>query len=117
MLLGYYNAGADARRYDALTPRARVSRAVAQGVKIYGEKYRSELVSAFSVAWRRTPYLEGGWMSWPDGTEREYALLNQPAGRVYFAGDWLTHLISWQAGAFLSARAAVTRIHERVMSA
>ena len=56
-------------------------------------------------------------MSWPDGTEREYALLNQPAGRVYFAGDWLTHLISWQAGAFLSARAAVTRIHERVMSA
>ena len=117
VLLGYYNSGADARRYDALTPRARVSRAVAQGVKIYGEKYRSELVSAFSVAWRRTPHIEGGWLRWPDGTEREYALLNQPAGRVYFAGDWLTHLISWQAGAFLSARAAVTRIHERVMAA
>ena len=28
VLLGYYNAGADARRYDAMTPRARVSRAV-----------------------------------------------------------------------------------------
>jgi monoamine oxidase len=36
---------------------------------------------------------------------------------VYFAGDWLTHLIAWQAGAFLSARVAVTRIHERVMAA
>ena len=100
-----------------MTPRARVSRAVAQGVKIYGEKYRSELVSAFSVAWRRTPHHRGRVVGWPDGTEREYALLNQPAGRVYFAGDWLTHLISWQAGAFLSARAAVTRIHERVMAA
>ena len=117
MLLGYYNRGADAALYDAMTPRERVLRAVAQGVKVYGEKYRSELVSAFSVAWRRTPYVEGGWMSWPHGTEREYALLNQPAGRVYFAGDWLTHLISWQAGAFLSARAAVTRIHKRVMAA
>jgi monoamine oxidase len=117
VLLGYYNADDDARLYDAMTPRARVSRAVAQGVKIYGEKYRSELISAFSVAWRRTPHIEGGWLSWPDGSEREYALLNQPAGRVYFAGDWLTHLISWQAGAFLSARAAVMRIHERVMAA
>ena len=117
MLLGYYNEGANARRYEAMTPPARVSRAVAQGVKIYGEKYRSELVSAFSVAWRRIPHIETGWLSWPDGSEPEYALLNQPAGRVYFAGDWLTHLISWQAGAFLSARAAVTRIHERVMAA
>jgi monoamine oxidase len=35
---------------------------------------------------------------------------------VYFAGDWLTNLIAWQAGAFLSARAAVTRLHQRVMS-
>ena len=117
VLLGYYNRGADARLYEALPPPARVRRAVAQGVKIHGEKYRSELVSAFSVAWRRTPFIEGGWMRWPQGTEQDYALLNKPAGRVLFAGDWLTHLISWQAGAFLSARAAVTQIHQRVMAA
>ena len=116
VVLGYYNRGADSRLYDALTPDARVRRAVAQGVKIYGEKYRAELVSAFSVAWLRTPFIEGGWISWPKGTDREYALLNRPAGRVFFAGDWLTHLISWQAGAFLSARAAVTQIHQRVMT-
>jgi monoamine oxidase len=74
VLLGYYNSGADARLYDAMTPRARVSRAVAQGVKIYGEKYRSELVSGFSVAWRRTPHIEGGWLSWPDSRIHEQVM-------------------------------------------
>ena len=115
-MLGYYNRDSDSMVYDAMTPAARVRGAVAQGTRIYGEKYRAELVSAFSVAWRRTPFIEAGWMSWPNGTEREYALLNKPAGRVLFAGDWLTHLISWQAGAFLSARAAVTQIHHNAMT-
>ncbi|GAA1231018.1 flavin monoamine oxidase family protein [Oryzihumus leptocrescens] len=116
VVLGYYNRDADSLLYDSLDPAARVRRAVAAGVRIYGEKYRDELVSSFSVAWRRTPFIEGGWISWPNGTEREYALLNKPAGRVYFAGDWLSHLVSWQAGAFLSARAAVMGIHERAMA-
>jgi monoamine oxidase len=34
---------------------------------------------------------------------------------VYFAGDWLTHLIAWQAGAMQSARSAVTQLHQRVL--
>jgi monoamine oxidase len=42
--------------------------------------------------------------------------VSQPAGNVYFAGDWLTHLISWQVGAFLSARAVVAQLHQWVMS-
>ncbi len=43
------------------------------------------------------------------------SLLQRPAGRVYFAGDWLTHLIAWQAGAFESARKVVTELHHRVL--
>jgi monoamine oxidase len=35
---------------------------------------------------------------------------------VYFAGDWLSHLIAWQAGAFESARKVVSELHARVMS-
>ena len=85
-------------------------------MKIYGEKYRAELVSAFSVAWRRTPLHRGRLDVLAAGHRAEYALLNKPAGRVLFAGDWLTHLISWQAGAFLSARAAVTQIHHNAMT-
>lgn len=61
------------------------------------------------------PHIEGGWVEWPSRTTGEYALLNTPAGHVYFAGDWLTYEIAWQAGAFGSARRAVSAIHQRVM--
>ncbi len=84
-------------------------------MKIHGDKYRTELAHSFSMAWHRTPYLEGGWTS-PPYTTPGYQLLLQPAGRVYFAGDWLSHAVAWQHGAFVSARATVTALHSRVMS-
>ncbi|MGW1886705.1 flavin monoamine oxidase family protein [Streptomyces sp. NPDC001970] len=116
-LIGYYNFGANAVAYSNLPHAARVERAVSQGVKIHGDKYRTELDRSFSVAWHRTPDVEGGWVGWPSQNGPEYALLNKPAGHVYFAGDWLSHVIAWQHGAFTSARKVVTDIHERVMAA
>jgi len=114
VVVGYYNTGANATTYGALPPADRVTRAVAQGVKIHDEKYRTELTNAFSVAWHKVPHIEGGWVGWPSRTSGEYALLNQPAGRVYFAGDWLSYYIAWQAGAIDSARYVVTNLHQRV---
>ncbi|MCX5604040.1 flavin monoamine oxidase family protein [Streptomyces phaeochromogenes] len=116
-LIGYYNFGANAVAYSDLPHAERVQRAVSRGVKIHGEKYRTELDRSFSVAWHRTPHIEAGWVGWPSQTGPEYKLLNKPAGHVYFAGDWLSHVIAWQHGAFTSARKVVTDIHERVMAA
>ncbi|MDG4831501.1 FAD-dependent oxidoreductase [Solwaraspora sp. WMMD1047] len=115
LIVGYYNTGASARAYAALAPAEREARAVMQGVKIHGDKYRTELASSFSIAWQRTPYVEGAWVSAPYGTPG-YDLLLEPAGNVYFAGDWLSHSVAWQHGAFVSARTAVTALHERVMA-
>ncbi|MFC3502770.1 flavin monoamine oxidase family protein [Micromonospora krabiensis] len=115
LIVGYYNTGANARAYSALTPAQRQERAVTQGVKIHGPKYRSELVTSYSQAWDRTRYLEGAWTSPPWGSAG-YDLLLRPAGRVYFAGDWLSHEVAWQHGAFVSARTVVTALHERVMA-
>jgi len=57
LVVGYYNTGANARTYGALSPVDRAARAVAQGVKIHGEKYRSEL--AIRSRWPGTsPVLE-----------------------------------------------------------
>ncbi|MEU8283570.1 FAD-dependent oxidoreductase [Micromonospora sp. NPDC048905] len=115
LVVGYYNTGANARAYSALAPEQRRERAVSQGVKIHGEKYRSELVTSYSHAWDRTPYIEGAWTSPRYGTPG-YNLLLQPAGRVYFAGDWLSHEVAWQHGAFVAARSAVSALHQRVMA-
>ncbi|MGV9297326.1 flavin monoamine oxidase family protein [Amycolatopsis sp. NPDC003676] len=114
-LLVNYCYGNHARQYGELSPDQRVRRAVEQGVKIHGAKHRTELANSFSVAWHLMPHLESAWATPPLGTPA-YQLLGKPAGRVYFAGDWLTHLTAWQAGAFESARLAVRRLHERVLS-
>jgi len=117
VVIGYYNTGSRADSYAALTPRAREERAVAAGVRIYGEKYRSELVSSFSHHWRQFPYQEAAWHSTPGGPDApRYKPLTEPSGRVYFAGDWLSYMDAWQHGAFTSARSAVTALHRRVLA-
>ncbi|GAA3441875.1 flavin monoamine oxidase family protein [Planomonospora venezuelensis] len=116
LIVGYYNTDEAAEAYGALPHRDRLRRALTQGKKIHGEKYRAELRSSVSVAWHRRPYAEGGWVRWPSH-DGGFALLQRPAGRVYFAGDWLTHLVAWQAGAMESARSAVTGLHRRALAA
>jgi monoamine oxidase len=117
VVIGYYNTGAKADSYAALSPADREKRAVAVGVKIYGDKYRSELVSSFSQHWRQFPYQEASWHTTPGGPDDpRYKPLNEPTGHVYFAGDWLSYLDAWQHGAFASARKAVTALHQRVLT-
>ncbi|MFF7196312.1 flavin monoamine oxidase family protein [Streptomyces sp. NPDC008079] len=117
LLIGYYNTGSKADSYAALSPKAREARAVAAGVKIYGEKYRTELATSFSHHWRQFPYQEAAWHSTPGGPDAaRYQPLNEPTGHVYFAGDWLSYMDAWQHGAFTSARKAVTALHRRVLA-
>lgn len=114
LLVGYYNTEKEAELYGALVPEDRLRRALTQGKKIHGEKYRSEVLSSVSIAWERQAHIEGGWARWPS-YDAGFTLLRRPAGRVYFAGDWLTHLVAWKAGAMESARTAVTGLHERAL--
>src|SRR5690606_14915513 len=110
LLVGYYVLGEHALMYGKMSHRDRVRRAVTQGKKIHGEKYRRDVLSAVSVSWERQPYIEGAWAYWPSRDDA-FELLRRPTGRVYFAGDWLSHLVAWKAGAMESARAVVTALH------
>jgi monoamine oxidase len=118
VIVGYYNTGSDADTYGKMTPKQRADRAVMLGERIYGPKYRTELASSFSQSWRYIPHLEGAWHSLPDNTPDAPVLkpLAKPAGRVLFAGDWLSYMDAWQHGAILSAREAVTALHARALT-
>jgi monoamine oxidase len=113
LVVGYYNVGPQADAYDAVPHRERLRRALAHGARVHGSRYRQDLLDSVSVSWRRQPHIEGAWVRWPSTSG--LSLLQRPAGRVYFAGDWLTHLIAWQAGSLESARKVVTDLHHRVM--
>jgi monoamine oxidase len=116
-VVGYYNFGGAADSYSAASLEERLSRAVAQGVKIHGPAY-AEVEASFSASWRRVRYSEGGWVGWPSGQRPggAYGVLSEPDRNTYFAGDHLSYYIAWQSGAIESARQAVTKLHERVMS-
>jgi len=79
-LIGYYNFGANAETYSKLTPGERRARAVAQGKKIHGDPYATELDHSFSVAWHRTRYSQGGWVSCPHKTAESMRSCCSPTG-------------------------------------
>lgn len=116
VVVGYYAIGARHDRFEALRHKGRLAKALDEGAKIHGAKYKKGIASTFSGAWKLTRYSEGAWMSWPGGakTSGAYKTLLEPAGRIYFAGDHLSNAIAWQHGAFVSARAVVTQLNARV---
>ncbi len=114
VVMGGYPFGAAAQEFSRRRHAGRERLAVEAGQLLHGPVYRAELRSSFSVDWATQPFAEGAWNQW-DGFGRDYRLLQQPAGRWSFAGDWLSRTSGWQHGALESARAAVTGLHDRVL--
>lgn len=114
VLIGYYNFYSRAEAVGAMTIADRQKLALEQGQKIHPQ-YAIDFESAFSLAWHRIQYSEGGWATYDDATRRKYypALL-EPDGPIHFAGEHTTYLTAWMAGAFTSARRTVEAIHRRV---
>ena len=113
VVIGYYHFGKDAAEVGRLSPAERQALALAQGSKLHPQ-YDAEFQNAFSVAWQRIPYNLGGWAVWSEEARAKYyPVLNKPDGPFYFAGEHLTYLGGWMAGAFESAKAVVTNLIER----
>jgi monoamine oxidase len=68
------------------------------------------------VAWHKQAWSLGPWVHWERPDAPAYVLLNQPHGRVHFAGDVLAQLGAWQEGAALSAQRAVRAIATELRS-
>jgi len=113
VLLGYYHYQNTAIEISALSPAERAEFALDAGQKIF-PAYRSSFESAFSVAWHRVQYNLGGWAEWNDKNRATaYPVLIEGEGRVLLAGEHLSYLTGWQAGAIESAWQQIAKIHER----
>jgi monoamine oxidase len=113
ILIGYYNFNEKARKIGALNYSEREKLAIQKGRLIHPQ-YDKEFESSFSISWHKDPYAMGGWALY-NNEERNtnYKALLKPDGRVYFAGEHLTYWNAWMAGAFESARLAVSMVHAR----
>ena len=117
VILGYYQFGADAAKISAKSPAERAAHAVAFGQKVFPQ-YAENFETSFSVAWHRVQYNLGGWAEWDTDTRRDdYPILCEPDGRIYMAGEHMSYLTGWQAGAIESAWAQIAKIHKRAQAA
>ncbi|HEY0274012.1 MAG TPA: flavin monoamine oxidase family protein [Chitinophaga sp.] len=114
ILIGYYNFNEKAQRTGELSYAQREQLALQKGRLIHPQ-YDTEFETSFSVSWHKTPWSLGGWALYTGETRKSlYHALLQPDKNVYFAGEHMTYLNAWMAGAFESARKVVTDIHARV---
>ena len=114
ILIGYYNFNEKAVATGNLSYEQREQLALDKGSLIHPQ-YRQEFETSFSVSWHKTKYNLGGWALYSQ-EERQtlYKALLQPDGQVYFAGEHMTYLNAWMAGALESARSVVAALHSRV---
>jgi len=113
ILIGYYNFNEKAQQVGMLSFADREKLALQKG-KLIHPQYDKEFERSFSVSWHKTKYSMGGWAVYNGETRKEaYPVLLKPDGNVYFAGEHLTYLNAWMAGAFESARYVVANIHSR----
>jgi monoamine oxidase len=78
-----------------------------------------ELEKPMAIAWSKVPYSLGIAARYSSDADGNYALLSEPDGPFYFAGEHLSHVGAWQEGAMLSARRAINMIdrHRRAQRA
>ena len=106
VLVGYYTgAGGD------LPPSERVALAVEQGSNIHPQ-YKDHFENGVSIFWPKIPYTLGAWASYTTQTRQQYyPTLNEPDGNIYLAGEHLSYLTGWMAGALESARLVTSKIN------
>jgi monoamine oxidase len=104
ILIGAYPfGGAAGNTFTAQTPAVRINSAISQGSSLHPE-YANEVGRGISVAWAKVPFQLGAW-----GTSDPGVLLT-PDDSIFFAGEHLSILQSWQEGAILSAYRAIDGI-------
>ena len=76
--------------------------------------YRQAFETAFSVSWQNVKWNRGGWAQFSTDARRTvYPRLLEPDGRYYFAGDHVSYLSGWMAGALESGQRVSEAIHAR----
>jgi monoamine oxidase len=106
ILLGAYATGdaADLIAAQPLAAQFAMTRAAIEGLH---PGRGTELEKPMAIAWSKVPYSLGIAARYSTEQDSNYAVLSEPDGPFYFAGEHLSHIGAWQEGAILSARRAI----------
>lgn len=112
-VLTAYSLKDRAYRLGEMGTEERVSSTLESLRLLHGNFALLPIVDAFSVSWQHVPFIEGAWVNWSDYADQHFRRLAAGHGRVRFAGDWMSPLTAWMAGAFESAgQAAISLVQQ-----
>ncbi|MCS6959248.1 MAG: flavin monoamine oxidase family protein [Pseudanabaenaceae cyanobacterium SKYGB_i_bin29] len=113
VLVGYYNFGVNAANFGLLRDSDRIRIAVAQAAKIHPQLNQT-FVSGVSVYWPAVKYSLGGWSSSGIDTypASVVSTLSSRDGNIWLAGEHMSNLTGWLAGAIESAKLVVQQINQ-----
>jgi len=105
ILLGAYTFRDDGTlAAKPLAEQFEMSRAAVEGLH---PGHGRELEKPMSITWSKVPYSLGIGARYRTDHDGNYAVLGEPDGPFYFAGEHLSHVGPWQEGAILAARRAI----------
>ena len=112
ILLGAYvgRGNVDALALKSLREQFELSRAAIEGLH---PGHGHELEKPMSIVWSKVPYSLGIAARYATDQDANYAVLSEPDGPFYFAGEHLSHVGAWQEGAILAARRAINMLDKR----
>jgi monoamine oxidase len=105
------NAGAE---FSALSDAERIKTAIEQVEQVCAGSAHY-VVAARTIAWPNEPFTQGSYMAFGLGEVMAYwALLRQPVGRLYFAGEHTVVHQGYMEGAVESGQRVAAEIMARV---
>jgi monoamine oxidase len=111
LIAGYGTESGEFGRLPSMEAKFAASRAAVE--KLHPGRSK-ELTKPLYVSWAKIPFNLGSWIRDDGYHEGPYKEFLNPDDRVYFAGDYCSHLTTWQEGAALSAQRAVEMIARRM---
>jgi monoamine oxidase len=102
--------GPSARRLAALSPEQRLDDVIREMVKVH-PRLPDHVEGGASYSWDNDPWALGDFAYFKPGQITEYfPAIQQPEGRIHFAGDHIAGIPGWIQGAFLSAQTVARQI-------
>lgn len=126
IILGCYNSGPPAEAFVKLSLDDQVAASRAAIEKAH-PGHGKDLERAVVINWSKVPYSLGPWPDWNAGKagipheghidNADFRALQEPVGRVYFAGAQLSQTPGWQEGGIHSAWSQIAKIADRTRQA
>ncbi|KGX93024.1 amine oxidase [Pontibacillus halophilus JSM 076056 = DSM 19796] len=115
IVLASYSWGDNAKLWDALSKTERIRQALQDLAKVHGNEVYKSYVNGDSFSWSQNEFSAGAFTLFkPNNAARFPKLINQPEGRVHFAGEHASDFHGWIEGAIQSGVRVAEEVNNRV---